>query len=234
MGSAQRMIAIECEVEAPVCALAEAERGKQLSLEREQHREVPVEHVEVEVRAAPHQPVQEADEIGLAVAAAQLHPAMEVPAEEPDAPARAFERRGHPAEVALAVDAERDAFRMRDAPAGAPFFEHGPVPDLRSEGLSGHPRARSKAHATPKPLRHARNAARARVSCTKRLNERAREVPRGAIPLPRGELACRRCPAALRASGSRSGSPARPGRRSHRRCALAPGPRSAGRPARPR
>src|SRR5690606_19665859 len=85
--AAERVLAVEPELDAPVRAEPEAHGGQERALERVEQREVPLEQVRAQAAPAPHELVEELGErafVAAALAAAQAHAAVQVPAEDQD------------------------------------------------------------------------------------------------------------------------------------------------------
>ena len=116
----ERVAAVEPEVHPPMALPAEAVQRRELAVGAEDHRIVPVEHVDAQLAAPPCEVVQELAErrAGAAVVAeGEGGTAVEVPREDDD---RALGQlgRGHEAgEVVGAVDEKRHAVRVRDGAA---------------------------------------------------------------------------------------------------------------------
>ena len=121
--AARRMDRVESEVQAAVRAAPEADARQHLTLEREEHREVPLEDVDLEIAPPPHEAVEERHEVARLVAAAETHPGVEVPSDQENALAGSLHGVRDGAEVALAVDQERRARGRLAAPAVAPRRE---------------------------------------------------------------------------------------------------------------
>ena len=106
---------------------AELEPAQPFAFERKQQREVPAQHVDLQLRARLQQRVEKlAQRLGKAVVRAagnQPHAAVDVPAENEYVPLRAGERGADRTEILASVDQESDPRRVRQAPAIASGHE---------------------------------------------------------------------------------------------------------------
>ena len=119
MAAAGRMEPVEREPQPGMRPPPEPYARQHLALEREEHREVPLEHVDLEVAPPSHEPVEERHEIASVTVAAKPHAGVEVPPDQEHPLARAFERVGDRAEVALPVDEKGRTVCRLDPPAVA-------------------------------------------------------------------------------------------------------------------
>ena len=137
MRRADRMAVVEAEGKAAVRAPVELVDRQPLAFHRVEHREVPRQHVAVQVGLAGDHRIEEfAERLGQPVVCAignEAHPAVDIPTEDQDRAAGAAQRRTYGAEVLLAIDEKCQAFRALDAPAVASGSEHA----RRRERLAG-------------------------------------------------------------------------------------------------
>ena len=124
---ADRMLAVEPELEPAVRLPVELEHGQPLALERIHHREIPRQRVRAQTAARCRHCVQEvAERLRKAVVRAfgdEPQPAVDVPADDEDRMARGGDRPAHRAEIRIGVDQHGQPMRTLDAPAVAPGDE---------------------------------------------------------------------------------------------------------------
>jgi hypothetical protein len=122
MAAAERVAVVEMKVEAPVRAAGEPVHGKEFALELVDHREVPVEHVDV--HAAPlGELIEESADLVAGVVRGGIRPqadaAVEVPARDDDRVPRPLGGGREGGEVCLSVDQKGELAGPLDAPAVA-------------------------------------------------------------------------------------------------------------------
>jgi len=135
MRRTERMAAVEAEVEARMAAPRAREERERLALERVDHRKIPGEDVDVQLRTTIEQAEQElAERVGQRAppaVAAEADAAADVPAEDEQRALRALGRVREGREVRGAVDEEGDAWGMCVPPA-ATSVDGDPGADKRS------------------------------------------------------------------------------------------------------
>ncbi len=130
---AGRMRIVELEMNTPMRfpTPPETHFDGRFPIVRIDHREVPVENIDVQVAPSACEVVEIFPELGARVIAvtfdAEAAIAVEVPCEDDDRLPRTFGGRHEHLEVIVAVDDERDPARVGDAPAIAAFLENTPL-----------------------------------------------------------------------------------------------------------
>ena len=168
MRRASGMMAVEREADAARREL-QTDRLNQLLAQLHEHRLVPLQDVERDVRGGPDDVLEEVaqpvrhpvrgEALGVALAGDHLQPQVEIPADHVDRPLRRTQRRPQVTEVVRPVDDHRQAIRALDPPAGLVGDQEarmsaGRFVLVRVHGISSCPKAiRGRLGTATEPLR---------------------------------------------------------------------------------